>query len=182
MGVKTPNGTCCDRRGESMDLPQTKDVQRRLQHRPRGTGAHVMNKHSLAIADPTGGGRLTASLPRSVQPGHKPARSSIRGRTRLAARRGTDSPAAPLGLPLRRAHAPCLPDRDELTAHGVDLAAPRSAHREHRMRARLAGPRVVDMSPGGGSRLRGSSAPLKDIMVTTARRCHAALRAGARDD
>ena len=181
MEVKTPNGTCCDRRGESMDLPQTKDVQRRLQHRPRGTGAHVMNKHSLAIADPTGW-PPHGKPPRSVQPGHKPARSSIRGRTRLAARRGTDSPAAPLGLPLRRAHAPCLPDRDELTVHGVDLVAPCSAHREHRMRARLAWPRAADTSPGGGSRLRGSSAPLKDPMVTTARRCHAALRAGARDD
>jgi hypothetical protein len=181
MGVKTPNGTCCDRRGESMDLPQTKDVQRRLQHRPRGTGAHVMNKHSLAIADPTGW-PPHGKPPRSVQPGHKLARSSTRGRTRLAARRGMHSPATPRGLPLRRAHAPCLPDRDELTAHGVDSAAPRSAHHEHRTRARLAGPRVVGMSPGGGSRLRGSSAPLKDLMVTTARRCHAALRAGARDD
>ena len=131
--MKTQDGARCDRGGESMDLPQTKDVQRRLQHRPRGTGAHVMNKHSLAIADPTGW-PPHGKPPRSVQPGHKPARSSTRGRTRLAARRGMHSPAMPRGLPLRRAHAPCLPDRDELTAHGVDLAAPRSAHREHRMR------------------------------------------------
>ena len=66
--MKTQDGARCDRRGESMDLPQTKDVQRRLQHRPRGTGAHVMNKHSPAIADPTGGGRLTASLPGAFNP------------------------------------------------------------------------------------------------------------------
>ena len=118
--MKTQDGARCDRRGESMDLPQTKDVQRRLQHRPRGTGAHVMNKHSLAIADPTGW-PPHGKPPRSVQPGHKLARSSIRGRTRLAARRGMHSPAMPRGLPLRRAHAPCLPDRDELTVHGVDL-------------------------------------------------------------
>jgi hypothetical protein len=38
------------------------------------------------------------------------------------------------------------------------------------MRARLAWPRLfADTSPGGGSRLRGFSAPLKDPMVTTAR-------------
>ena len=66
--MKTQDGARCDRGGESMDLPQTKDVQRRLLHRPRGTGAHVMNKHSPAIADPTGGGRLTASLPGAFNP------------------------------------------------------------------------------------------------------------------
>ena len=61
--MKTQDGARCDRGGESMDLPQTKDVQRRLLHRPRGTGAHVMNKHSLAIADPTGGGASRQASP-----------------------------------------------------------------------------------------------------------------------